>query len=197
MTKVKICGLTNIEDALFAANSGADALGFVFYKKSPRYVSPQTVAEILPQLPPFVKTFGLFVNEPKAFIEDTVRTTGLNAAQIHFDVNQTFLDDLKIPAIGVVRAKSAEDIHNFPNSYKIIDSFCESYGGSGKRLNLEWFENVDCSKIILAGGLNAQNVANVCRLGFYGVDVSSGVESMPGKKDSKKVKQFIDNAKKC
>jgi phosphoribosylanthranilate isomerase len=197
MTKVKICGLTNLEDALFAANSGADALGFVFYKQSPRYVSPETVTQILKQLPPFVKTFGLFVNEAKGFIEDTIISTGLNAAQIHFDVSQTFLNDLKVPAIGVIRAKSSDDVHKFANAYKIIDSFCECYGGSGKRLNLEWFENVDCSKIILAGGLNPQNVAQACRLGFYGVDVSSGVESMPGKKDLTKVKQFIDNAKKC
>jgi len=94
-----------------------------------------------------------------------------------------------------VRAKGPEDLTRFKNRYRLVDAYSEAYGGTGKRLNLEWFKGVDCSKIILAGGLTPQNVAQVKQMGFYGLDVSSGVESVKGKKDPEKVKRFIANAK--
>ncbi len=100
-----------------------------------------------------------------------------------------------VPYIKVIRAKEAKDILQFSDEYRLVDAYCESFGGSGKRLNLEWFDGVDCSNIILAGGLDPQNVAAVKKYGFYGVDVSSGVELSYGKKDASKVREFIKNAK--
>ena len=100
-----------------------------------------------------------------------------------------------MPTLRVVRAKEKEDVELFSEKYRLVDAYVESYGGEGKRLNLDFFNGVDCSKIILAGGLTAENVAEVQQLGFYGVDVSSGVESTKGKKDAVKVKEFITHAK--
>ncbi len=193
--RVKICGITNLRDALHAVACGADALGFVFYNKSPRYITPKNAQHIIEQLPPFVERVGLFVNEGVETIDTVCRYTGISLAQIHFDVDEESLDIIETKTLPVVRAKSPEDVHRFSDRYRLVDAYCEAYGGSGKRLNLEWFEGVDCSKIILAGGLTPENVDEVKRFGFYGVDVSSGVESVKGKKDPKKVERFILNAK--
>jgi len=194
--RVKICGITNLEDALHAVEAGADALGFVFYEKSPRYISSEDAADIIAQLPPFVERVGLFVNETAENVNRIALQSGISLAQIHFEVDEAYLDALTIKSIPVVRAKSAEDIKIFSGRYRLIDAFCEAYGGSGKRLNLEWFKGVDCSKIILAGGLSPGNVAEVEPYGFYGVDVSSGTEAQKGKKDPDKVERFIRNAKR-
>lgn len=193
--RVKICGITNVEDALHAVACGADALGFVFYKKSPRYISPKDAKAVIDTLPPFVERVGLFVNEERETIERISRTCDISRAQIHFDMDEASLDEIAFQTLPVVRAKSVEDVHLFSQRYRLVDAYCEAYGGSGKRLNLEWFEGVDCSKIILAGGLTTENVAEVKAFGFYGVDVSSGVEATKGKKDPMKVKQFIAHAK--
>jgi len=193
--RVKICGITNLEDALHAVACGADALGFVFYEKSPRYISPNDAKAVIDKLPPFVERVGLFVNEERETIERISRACDISRAQIHFDMDEASLDEIGFQTLPVVRAKSAQDVHLFANRYRLVDAYCEAYGGSGKRLNLEWFDGVDCSKMILAGGLTAENVAELKAYGFYGVDVSSGVESTKGKKDPMKVKQFIANAK--
>ncbi|NPA03651.1 MAG: phosphoribosylanthranilate isomerase [Epsilonproteobacteria bacterium] len=193
--RVKICGITNLEDALDAIKFGADALGFVFYEKSPRYISPSKAKELIAQLPPFVERVGLFVNEPPKKIEEIFKTTQISLAQLHFDIDATFLNSLDVPALPVVRAKEPNDLEKFKDRYRLVDPFVKEYGGSGKRLPLEWFEGIDCSKIILAGGLTPQNVEEVKRFSFYGVDVSSGVEAKKGKKDPKKVKEFIQKAK--
>ncbi|HEX5330337.1 phosphoribosylanthranilate isomerase [Sulfuricurvum sp.] len=193
--RVKICGITNLEDALTAINAGADALGFVFYPESPRYVSPEAAKAIISQLPPFVEKVALFVNETPEFIRATCLSTGCTLSQIHFDVEEDFFAEVGFPTLRVVRAKCREDIFTYPNEYRLVDAYCECFGGSGKRLNIEWFEGVDCSKIILAGGLDAQNVAPLTSYGFYGVDVSSGVEASYGKKDPNKVISFIQKAK--
>ncbi len=110
-------------------------------------------------------------------------------------MDEESLDAISLKTLPVIRARSAEDVHKFANHYRLIDAYCEGYGGSGKRLNLEWFKGVDCSKIILAGGLTPENIGEVKQYGFYGVDVSSGVESVKGKKDPRKVEQFLRNAK--
>jgi len=193
--RIKICGITNIEDALYAITCGADALGFVFYKNSPRYISVDNARKIVDLLPPFIERVGLFVNEDIHSVEQLCNKSGMSTAQIHFDVEERYFDDLNIKNLPVVRAKSKEDINKFKVKYRLVDAYCESYGGAGKRLNLEWFEGVDCSKIILAGGLNPTNIEEVKSFGFYGVDVSSGVELSKGKKDPSKVKEFIANAK--
>ncbi len=193
--RVKICGITNLRDALHAVECGADALGFVFYNQSPRYITPKDAKRIIDQLPPFVERVGLFVNEGVETIETVCRYSDISLAQIHFEVDEASLDALALKTLPVVRARSAEDVHTFSDRYRLVDAFCESYGGSGKRLNLEWFSGIDCSKIILAGGLTPENVSEVKEYGFYGVDVSSGVESVKGKKDPHKVEQFLRHAK--
>ncbi|MBU1659517.1 phosphoribosylanthranilate isomerase [bacterium] len=193
--RTKICGITSYEDAINAIHAGADALGFVFYEKSPRYITVPHAKEIIKQLPPFVEKVALFVNVDAAFINSTCQEIGATLAQLHFDVPQDLYTKLKVPSIKVVRAQTSSDIATFSDEYRLVDAYCETYGGAGKRLNIEWFNNVDCSKIILAGGLNPKNVASLKAYGFYGVDVSSGVELSHGKKDYQKVKEFIANAK--
>ena len=193
--RVKICGITNYEDAKWAIDCGADALGFVFYEKSPRYISPVEAKKLIDRLPPFVEKVGLFVNESADYITNTSRETHITLAQIHFDIDEEFLSAIDTPTLPVVRAVRAEDIDKFASKYRLVDAFCETYGGSGKRLNLEWFECRDNSDIIIAGGLTPDNLSELEGYGFYGVDVSSGVEAYKGKKDPQKVRRFIENAK--
>ena len=190
--RVKICGITNIEDALVAIDAGADALGFVFYEKSLRYISPQKAKEIIDQLPPFIERVGLFVGCDAAFVNQTYHDSHLSLAQIHFEADAAFYEALEVPYIKVLRAQSKDELIMIDTSqYILVDSFVEQYGGEGKRLNLEWFDGVDCSRMILAGGLNSQNVREVAQYGFYGVDVSSGVEETKGKKDKMKIENFM------
>ncbi len=192
--RTKICGITSYEDAMLAIDAGADALGFVFYDKSPRYVTPKQAKAMIEKLPPFVEKVALFVNEDADTIDTICQSVGATLAQLHFEASEELYQSLQIPHIKVIRAKSAEDILRFEHEYRLVDAYCEAYGGAGKRINLEWFEGVDCSKIILAGGLDSENVASLQAYGFYGVDVSSGVEASYGVKDATKVKNFIRNA---
>ncbi|MEY4503800.1 MAG: phosphoribosylanthranilate isomerase [Pseudomonadota bacterium] len=189
--RVKICGITNIKDALDACESGADALGFVFYEKSPRYIKPKDAAEIIRELPPFVQPVGLFVNLEN--ILEICREASISMAQLHFDNAPKNIPNLQ--TVRVVRAQKLSDILQYPNEYKLVDSFVESYGGDGKRVAIEWFENIDVSKIVLAGGLTPKNVEPLKNIGFYGFDVSSGVEISPGKKDKLKMQDFINAVK--
>ncbi len=193
--RCKICGITSYEDAMLAINTGANALGFVFYEKSPRYLTPQEAKKIIKRLPPFVEKVALFVNVDAAFINEICRYTGATLAQIHFDADENLYNKLEIPYLKVIRAKNRDDILKYSDEYRLVDAYCEAYGGTGKRLNIEWFDNIDCSKIILAGGLNPQNILELKKYNFYAFDVSSGVESSAGKKDAQKVKEFINNAK--
>lgn len=195
MYKVKICGITNLEDALSACNAGADALGFVFYPKSPRYIEPQLAQEIISKLPPFVKTVGLFVNVSSHEVNKTCQSTHIDIAQIHFEVDSEFIENLSVPHLRVIRATCQEDIVKHSDNYCLVDAFTDNYGGEGKRVALEWFDGIDCSKIILAGGLASENLHELEGYNFYGVDVSSGVEYAKGKKDAQKLKEFIANAK--
>ena len=192
ITKVKICGITNLHDALAACEAGADALGFVFYKKSPRYIEPANAKEIAQKLPPFVKKVGLFVNETPKFINKIMQESCMDLAQLHFEVSKDFLDKLKCPYIEVIRAKCKNDIVGLPKDrYFLVDAFVKNYGGEGKRVELDWFDGIDCSKIILAGGLDENNVKEALGYDFYGVDISSGVEKEKGIKDHSKIKNFI------
>jgi len=193
--RVKICGITSYKDAMDAIDAGADALGFVFYEKSPRYISPLDAGNIIKKLPPFVEKVGLFVNVDAQVINSYMQESRCTLAQLHFDAPDEVYEQLFVPYIKVIRAKEADDILKYSDEYRLVDAYCEAYGGAGKRLNIEWFKDIDCSKIILAGGLDDSNVASLKEYGFYGVDVSSGVEISHGKKDTKKVKAFIQNAK--
>ena len=193
--RVKICGITNFQDAIQAIDAGADALGFVFYQDSPRYITPANAKRIIDKLPPFIGRVGLFVNEGIDTIETISKYCDLTLCQIHFEVDEEALDMIGSKTLPVIRAKRKEDILQYSNRYRLVDVYCEEYGGSGKRLNLEWFNGIDCSKIILAGGLTPDNLEELKKYNFYGVDVSSGVERIRGKKDYQKVTKFIANAK--
>ncbi len=193
--RVKICGITSYEDAIMAINAGADALGFVFYPPSPRYITPQAAQKIIAQLPPFVEKVGLFVNENAATINTMSKKSQITLAQIHFEAPKETLDALTLPYIQVTRAAKEEDIAELDGQYRLVDAYCEAYGGMGKRLNLEWFKDKDNSHIILAGGLSPENVYETLAYGFYGVDVSSSVEASKGVKDLEKVTAFVSNAK--
>lgn len=190
--RIKICGITNLEDALWAIEAGADALGFVFYEKSPRYITASEAAKIAKALPPFVQCVGLFVNEDSSFINKTCIEAKMDIAQIINDEDN--FSDLDVKYIRVVRAKSKEDILKYKDEHILVDAFVEEFGGAGKRVALEWFEGVDCSKVILAGGLNENNLSELSGHDFYGVDVSSGVEAYKGKKDKDKIFNFVRKA---
>ena len=195
--RAKICGITNLEDALVAIDAGVDALGFVFYEDSARYITPADARKIIKQLPPFIERVGLFVNCDALYVNATYKACHLSLAQIHFEADDAFYAALEVPYIKVIRAQSKEAcIMIDTNTYHLVDSFVEQYGGEGKRLDLSWFEGVDCSKIILAGGLNAENIKEIATFGFYGVDVSSGVEKTKGKKDRMKIENFMKAVKR-
>lgn len=192
--RVKICGITNLQDALDAINAGADALGFVFYNNSPRYITPFKAKEIVAKLPPFVQTVGLFVNENEDFINEVCSESKMQLAQIIDDNEILNYELLEVKSIKVIRVKSQKDLKNLNKDYYLLDAFVDGFGGEGKRLSLEWFENLDCSKFILAGGLTSKNLKEINGYGFYGVDVSSGVEESKGKKSKQKMIDFVKEA---
>ncbi len=192
--RVKICGITNLQDALDAINAGADALGFVFYANSPRYITLLKAKEIVEKLPPFVQTVGLFVNENENFINEVCAESKMQLAQIIDDNEILNYELLKVKSIKVIRVKSQKDLKNLNKDYYLLDAFVDGFGGEGKRVALEWFENLDCSKFILAGGLTSNNLKEINGYGFYGVDVSSGVEESKGKKSKQKMIDFVKEA---
>ncbi len=193
-TKIKICGITNLKDAIDAINAGVNALGFVFYTKSARYIEPLEAKKIIEQLPPFVQSVGLFVEESAQNINYISKIAKIDLAQIHFEADEELYENLEVKYIKVLRAKSKADILNVQDQYILVDAFVPEFGGEGKRLNLEWFKDVNCSKMILAGGLQDSNLEELSGFGFYGVDVSSGVEKSKGLKDKQKMIGFCKKA---
>jgi len=200
--RVKVCGITCIEDALMAARCGADALGFVFYAGSPRCVRPQDVKRIVATLPPFVTTVGLFVNEDPSRVTEILDICGLDVAQLHGDEAPA---DCVLPPHRVIKAFRVQDQNSLSTlpAYEVsaflLDSYVAgSYGGTGHRFNWDLAaEAASRYPVILAGGLTPENVADaVQRVRPYAVDVSSGVESSPGRKDPNKVAAFVRRAKK-
>ncbi|MDE6045164.1 MAG: phosphoribosylanthranilate isomerase [Helicobacter sp.] len=192
--KVKICGITTLEDALFAADCGADALGFVLYPPSKRFVPPHVVAEIVRSLPPFVLSVGVFAQESAQEVCALAAQAGVQLLQLHNEA----LFDFPYPSrtLKVARIASRRDVSALGSGdFVLCDTFCEGFGGAGLRMPLAFFDGIDCSRLILAGGLSPDNIGEIRGMGFYGVDVSSGVESSAGKKDPKKVQDFIKNAK--
>ncbi|HBU06443.1 MAG TPA: phosphoribosylanthranilate isomerase [Nitrospiraceae bacterium] len=202
MVKVKICGITNLDDAMAATDFGADALGFVFFKKSPRYISPANAKKIIKRLPPFISTVGVFVNENKKNIEKIVLQTGINIIQLHGDETPKACN-LSKPVIKAIRVKSIETLE-LVSKYKdkvsvfLLDTYTpEVFGGSGQVFN--WDIAVEAKKfgrVILSGVLSTENIEKAVRLVHpYAVDVSSGVEAEKGKKNHLKMKLFIEKAK--
>jgi phosphoribosylanthranilate isomerase len=201
-TKVKICGVTNLADAQAAVAAGADALGFNFYEKSPRYVSLKTGAEISKQLPPFVMRVGVFVDAEANFVLRAIGEVGLTMLQFHGDEPPEFCTQFGLMSMKAFRIrdkKSLEEIPKYLTDAFLLDAHSKSgLGGTGEKFN--WDLAIEAQKfgkpIFLAGGLTPENVAEAVRkVRPFGVDVSSGVESAPGKKDHAKVKAFIAAAK--
>ena len=200
--RVKICGITNLDDALCAVGNGADALGFNFYKKSPRYVAPGKAGEIIADLPPFVTPVGVFVNASEVHIDVVVKLAGLRAIQLHGDEPPEACLGHSVPVIRVLRVGQDFDAETM-RSY-LVDTFLldtaktGSYGGTGK--TFDWSRAKEAKafgRIILAGGLNPDNVAEaIDEVAPYAVDTSSGVEIEPGKKDHEKVRKFLEVAKR-
>ncbi|MDH5527369.1 MAG: phosphoribosylanthranilate isomerase [Nitrospirota bacterium] len=197
---VKICGITNTRDAHFALEYGADALGFVFYSKSPRAVSPEMARDIIGSLPPFVTTVGLFVNETIDRVREIKKISGVDLLQLHGDETPEAANALGPNVIKVIRVQGADsfaDIDRYTPRAFLLDAHHDTlFGGTGQRFDWDLAQWVDDYPVIVAGGLNPDNVARaVERTGAYGVDVSSGVEKEPGIKDPAKLKAFITNAK--
>jgi phosphoribosylanthranilate isomerase len=201
-TRVKICGITNLADAQVTAEAGAEALGFVFYEKSPRFVSMKTAAEISRALPPFIVRVGVFVNPSKELVFKAITECGLSLLQFHGDEPPEFCAQFDLMSMKAFRIRDAGSLNELPK-YKtdawLLDAYSSDIlGGTGGVFN--WDLAVEAQKtgrlIFLAGGLTPENVAEAVRkVRPFGVDVSSGVESSPGKKDHKKVRAFIQAAK--
>ncbi|MDX9709588.1 MAG: phosphoribosylanthranilate isomerase [Trichloromonas sp.] len=201
MIRIKICGITRIDDALQACACGADALGLVFYEKSPRCVTREQARAIVAALPPFVTTVGLFVNEPPESIRETVDFCGLDVIQVHGDEGPEacrFPPHRVLKALRVRGEESLAGVERFAVSALLLDAWHpDSYGGTGQLGDWKLAARLAAERpVILAGGLNPENVAEaIRRVRPYGVDVSSGVESSPGRKDPARVAAFIRNAR--
>ncbi len=198
MVQVKICGITNPEDALFAAELGADALGLIFYNESPRYVSPECAAEIVAGLPPFVTPVGVFVNEVKERTEEIVRLVGLRAIQLHGDEPPEACSGYSIPVIRAVRVGDEldlDELSRYPVETFLLDTARAGlYGGTGEPFDWSVARNASSARrIILSGGIDPENVAAaIGAVQPYGVDSSSGVEAAPGRKDHQKLTAFFE-----
>ncbi|NQT25950.1 phosphoribosylanthranilate isomerase [candidate division KSB1 bacterium] len=196
-TKIKICGLTNLEDALLAVNLGADFLGFIF-AESKRQVDMQTVSRIVQKLPPGPITVGVFMDQPIDFVRDVMQKTQLDRIQLHGDESIDFCRALDWPMIKRIRIddrSSIKEIQNQIAQFPDMDYLIDPGAGDGKTFDWSIIQKFKAD-YILAGGLNPDNVREaVERLHPFGVDVSSGVESRPGKKDPEKLKRFIEEVR--
>ena len=199
MTKIKICGVTNIEDAMVIAELGADALGFVF-APSKRRVSPEVAKEIIEKLPPFITTVGVFMDTLMDEVHQIADYTGIDVVQLHGNEPPEYCDGLKkkvIKRITVTDHDTPEILISRMERYRVSAYLLDPGAGSGKVFNWERAVGIDLP-LIIAGGLTPDNVSYVVRLlKPYGVDVSSGVELLPGKKDKKKVKRFVEEVRSC
>ena len=197
---VKICGITRLTDALHAVQQGATALGFVFWPHSPRYVAPDRAAEIIGELPSSVITVGVFVNEPVDGIRDIVAKTCITKVQLHGDEPPAYADALSWPllrSVGVTEAAATCGAWPADTTFLVDAVDPVRRGGTGGFV--DWQRAATLARerrVVLAGGLNAENVAEaIATVRPYGVDVSSGVEQSPGVKDFDSVARFVANAR--
>ena len=202
MTWIKICGNTNLDDALAAVEAGADALGFIF-APSPRRVDPLRVQEMVRHLSPSIWKVGVFVNEELKKVRRMAQDCGLNELQFHGQEPPEYCRQVHLPvikAIGVKDADSLKEIGRYPFASILLDAWsADRAGGTGKTFCWELAREARQQRnFILSGGLNPQNVFTAIReLRPYGVDVCSGVEKIPGKKDRSKMTEFVKEVKKA
>ncbi|UCH66425.1 MAG: phosphoribosylanthranilate isomerase [Ignavibacterium sp.] len=195
--KIKVCGITNSEDAVLAEMLGADALGFIFYKKSKRYVSPDAVKAITKKLSPFTTKVGVFANESPEMINKITKAAGINVVQLHGNEERDTISKISLP---VIKAFRIDDNFNFKqlenfNDYPILLDAHSSkeYGGTGQKFNWEMIPDSIRSKIILAGGVSVENLDFISKnIKPAGIDLSSSIETEPGKKDKEKMKEFFN-----
>lgn len=206
MVLIKICGITNLEDALTAIEAGADALGFNFYKKSLRYIEPVKAREIIERLPASILNVGVFVNENSTKdIERILHEAGLNAVQLHGDELPAYCSELRnyrvIKAFRVNKEFRPEDVLKFEVDSVLLDTYSrETHGGTGKIFDWQIAKETQklFPKLFLAGGLTHENVAEAIRqINPYGVDACSGLEITGGKKDAIKVQKFIKEVRRA
>lgn len=199
--KLKICGITSKEQGITIAQMGADALGFILFPKSPRYLKPEDIKQIVFDLPPFVKTVGVFVNETVDTVGTIMKTTGLDLVQLSGDESKDYcasLTHLSIPWIKGFRVKdqaSIDQLSSFRNRYLLLDAWSDDeYGGTGRVFDWNLLNNgtIDKRKLVLAGGINASNVRRaIDHFHPYAIDISSSVEERPGVKSIEKVEKFM------
>jgi phosphoribosylanthranilate isomerase len=199
IVKVKICGITNYADAAAAMDMGADLLGFNFYPKSPRYLTGEAAAAIISKLPAIVDTVGVFVNASFDEIRGIIDLCQLDWVQLHGDESPDFcrsLNSVGVKTMKALRVKDQSDITNAEDFYTdaiLLDAFHpEKYGGTGLTFNWNIVGHIG-KRVFLAGGINPDNAVEAVKLGVYGIDVCSGIEAEPGKKDHEKMKKLFDN----
>lgn len=213
-TRIKLCGLSRPEDVLAAVDAGADAIGFVFYEQSARYVAPDVAAQLLRQVPPFVTTVGLFVNATPQEVTHVVKLAPVKMLQFHGDetieqccraaeaVNRPFMR-----AVRIKPESRSDDLLKYEQDYRaasnlfaglLLDTFVDGYGGGGKVFDWSLIPEELAPRVVLSGGLNAQNVTEaILRMHPYAVDVSSGIERAKGIKDGALMRDFIQAVRKA
>jgi phosphoribosylanthranilate isomerase len=200
-TRVKICGITRPADARAAAQAGADAIGFVFYPPSPRFLSVERAVEIRDALPPFVQTVALFVNADAAQISQVLGRVKPAMLQFHGEETPQFCAQFGVPYVKAARVRQGLDLIEYLRPFEsaaawLLDSFVEAYGGVGERFDWSLVPGNLERPLILSGGLERDNVAEAVRkIRPWGVDVSSGVESAKGIKDPAKIAAFISEVR--
>ena len=199
MVRVKICGVTSLEDARLAVDAGAFAVGFNFHPASPRRIDPTRARAIGAELPPEVMRVGVFVDRERTAVEEIAGQAALTALQFHGNETPAFCQDWSLPVIKATRVRTRADVERlleYPVELVMVDAYVEGvHGGTGARFDWSLLEGFDRTRLVLAGGLTPENVAVAVRtVRPYAVDVASGVESGPGIKDPEKVKRFIHHA---
>jgi len=203
VTRIKICGLTREEDVDAAVAAGADAIGFVFYPPSPRYIAPQRAAELARRIPPFVDVVGLFVNEAPEFVRAACEALPINVLQFHGDEDAAYCRQFARPYLRAARVRPGLDLVEFASSFPdargvLLDAFVEGYGGGGHVFDWTLIPSNLPSYLVLSGGLTADNIGDaIRRVRPVAVDVSSGVEAGKGIKDHSKIAAFVAAVRKA
>lgn len=203
-TRVKICGITRVEDALAAVNAGADAIGLVFYAPSPRCVSVAQAQKIVAAIPPFVSVVGLFVNAPTAEIQFILSQVRLDIIQYHGDETPDVCKQINLPYYKAIRVKADTNLLQYALEFEsakalLLDTYTEAaFGGTGQVFDWNLIPKNMTKPVILAGGLTAENVVHAIKqVQPYAVDVSGGVEVVKGIKDIAKIAAFMQGVKEC